>query len=183
MKTNRLMLCVLLSGMSLMKKDVFCLLGKALRRSDAATLRHNGVLTFVSIVVFAVSAAIVTFAPNAWGDTILHNFAGTPDGAYAYGTLVNDKYGNLYGTTVNGGTTATALYSCYALPGQLLQIFIHARPASASGRNSCSTTSRVPVLEMGPFPMEPWSSMGCMLAGNSPSTARPPTAVVRRSAG
>jgi uncharacterized repeat protein (TIGR03803 family) len=36
--------------------------------------------------------------------TILYSFAGTPDGADPYGGVVRDAAGNLYGTTVYGGT-------------------------------------------------------------------------------
>jgi uncharacterized repeat protein (TIGR03803 family) len=35
--------------------------------------------------------------------TILHRFTGTPDGAFAYGSLIRDAEGNLYGTTDLGG--------------------------------------------------------------------------------
>jgi len=39
-------------------------------------------------------------------ETVLHSFAGNPDGAEPlYGNLLMDKSGNLYGTTVDGGTS------------------------------------------------------------------------------
>jgi uncharacterized repeat protein (TIGR03803 family) len=37
-------------------------------------------------------------------ETVLYSFAGTPDGADPYGGLVRDAAGNLYGTTIFGGT-------------------------------------------------------------------------------
>ena len=39
--------------------------------------------------------------------TVLHSFAGNPDGSTPYGGLVVDSSGNLYGTTVNGGSSNT----------------------------------------------------------------------------
>jgi len=41
---------------------------------------------------------------NGWSQTVLHSFAGAPDGQYAYGGVTLDSAGNLYGTTVSGGT-------------------------------------------------------------------------------
>jgi uncharacterized repeat protein (TIGR03803 family) len=56
-------------------------------------------------LLFVICAMAVSLAPKAWGDTVLHNFAGGPgDGSYALGTPVHDKYGNLYGVTSQGGT-------------------------------------------------------------------------------
>jgi uncharacterized repeat protein (TIGR03803 family) len=39
--------------------------------------------------------------------TVLHSFAGPPDGSTPYGGLVRDAQGNLYGTTVFGGNYGT----------------------------------------------------------------------------
>jgi hypothetical protein len=59
----------------------------------------RSVLNLFCAALFAATLA----AGSAWADTVLHSFAGTPDGANPYGTPINDKYGNLYGTTLNGG--------------------------------------------------------------------------------
>lgn len=46
------------------------------------------------------------FKLNAKGTlTLLHSFAGTPDGEDPYSGLLRDKAGNLYGTTQYGGTS------------------------------------------------------------------------------
>lgn len=45
----------------------------------------------------------LTPASGAWPKTILHNFAGV-DGFYPNGGLVFDRFENLYGTVIDGGT-------------------------------------------------------------------------------
>jgi hypothetical protein len=40
----------------------------------------------------------------AWIYSVIHNFAGRPDGAGPQGGVIADDFGNLYGTTFGGGT-------------------------------------------------------------------------------
>src|SRR5579863_1601612 len=46
-----------------------------------------------------------TASGGAWTETILHSFqGGTADGAKPVGTLIFDSAGNLFGTTISGGS-------------------------------------------------------------------------------
>lgn len=42
-------------------------------------------------------------ANHSWSESVAHNFAGPPDGAFAYNGMVGDGAGNFYGATVHGG--------------------------------------------------------------------------------
>jgi uncharacterized repeat protein (TIGR03803 family) len=44
------------------------------------------------------------FKLNGGSETVLHSFAGSPDGAFPLPGLIHDSAGNLYGTTFEGGT-------------------------------------------------------------------------------
>lgn len=44
---------------------------------------------------------------KSWTETVLHSFAGESDGAYAYGGVVVDGHGNLYGGTRDGGANCS----------------------------------------------------------------------------
>ncbi len=54
----------------------------------------------------AAALAIVIPLAQAQSFTLLHVFAGAPDGAYPLAGFVQDAAGNLYGTTQQGGITA-----------------------------------------------------------------------------
>jgi uncharacterized repeat protein (TIGR03803 family) len=46
-------------------------------------------------------------------ETVLHSFVGSPtDGQYTQGVLVRDSAGNLYGTTLNGGSSSNCSGGC-----------------------------------------------------------------------
>ena len=38
-----------------------------------------------------------------WGETVVHSFAGVPDGALAYNGMVDDGHGHFFGATTRGG--------------------------------------------------------------------------------
>ena len=48
-------------------------------------------------------------------ETVLYSFTGSPDGASPYGRLVMDSQGNLYGTTLQGGTSTNCNGGCGAV--------------------------------------------------------------------
>ena len=93
----------------------------ALGRSAAIKVRKSMQrrwLSVVSSLLFALCAVVLGLASKAWGDTVLYNFAGpTGDGAYAIGTPIHDKYGNLYGTTDQGGLYGYGTVFVLCAPG------------------------------------------------------------------
>jgi uncharacterized repeat protein (TIGR03803 family) len=46
---------------------------------------------------------------TTWTENVLYRFSGGSDGYYAYGKLISDQTGNLYGTTYFGGDFSTQL--------------------------------------------------------------------------
>lgn len=54
---------------------------------------------------------VFKIAPDG-SETVLHAFADVPDGANPSGGVVLDRKGNLYGTTVSGGTGTSCYVSC-----------------------------------------------------------------------
>jgi len=51
------------------------------------------------------AGVVFRMAPDRTGYTILHGFGGPGDGVNPYGSLVMDGAGNLYGTTLHGGSS------------------------------------------------------------------------------
>jgi hypothetical protein len=98
-------------------------LSKAVARCDCAArwLERGSSFRFVLALVFSLTL-LATGARAS--DTILYNFAGTPDGAASYSTPVADRYGNLYGTTVKGGANnlGSVFVMCAPLPTTSLDI-------------------------------------------------------------
>jgi uncharacterized repeat protein (TIGR03803 family) len=58
--------------------------------------------------------AVFELSPSGggWTETVLYSFAGGDDGAYAFGGLLFDNAGNLYGTTGHGGGTGCGGGGC-----------------------------------------------------------------------
>lgn len=50
-----------------------------------------------------------------WTEALLHSFGGAMDGSVPYGGLIMDRAGNLYGTTVQGGSGAPAFGTVFEI--------------------------------------------------------------------
>ena len=60
-------------------------------------------------------AAVAVFASNVWAantEKVVHSFTGGNDGIDPAATLAQDLAGNLYGTTVSGGTGTSCTNGC-----------------------------------------------------------------------
>jgi uncharacterized repeat protein (TIGR03803 family) len=57
---------------------------------------------------FPLGCGVVFQLSGVNKETVLYTFTGTPDGANPYGNLIPDPSGNLYGTTLSGGTGTDA---------------------------------------------------------------------------
>jgi uncharacterized repeat protein (TIGR03803 family) len=66
-------------------------------------MRLRAAIAALILAAALVLGAVTTQSAHARTFTVLHNFAGFPDGASPFGGLIRDKSGNLYGTTLNGG--------------------------------------------------------------------------------
>lgn len=60
------------------------------------------------------SGAVIVLSPSAgrWTETVLYSFRGGVDGAEPYGGVTLDAQGNVYGTTVAGGTGGACESGC-----------------------------------------------------------------------
>src|ERR1700694_4213593 len=58
--------------------------------------------TLATILVLGI---LTTTAMQAQTFTVIHNFAGSPDGANPYGGLIRDAKGNFYGSSYLGGAS------------------------------------------------------------------------------
>src|SRR5580704_6208784 len=56
---------------------------------------------------FGTVFKLTPHANGEWTETVLHNFQAGADGKNPYGGVTMDAKGNLYGTTVSGGTGGT----------------------------------------------------------------------------
>lgn len=90
------------------------------------TSDHNGNLYGTTYYGGAYNAGTVfelsppAISGGAWTETILHSFQGyATDGTAPAAELVLDKFGNLYGTTLGGGTTGLGIVYELVRPSQV----------------------------------------------------------------
>ena len=89
------------------------------------------------VCALATVLGLLTSPSQAQTFTVLHNFKGGTDGANPEAGLVMDVQGNLYGTTVGGGTGCTSSGGCgtvFNLAGKK-EIVLHRFKASPDGAN------------------------------------------------
>jgi uncharacterized repeat protein (TIGR03803 family) len=89
----------------------------------------------------ATSSTVFELSPNGnggWNPTIIHTFAGYPyDGTIAEGTPVHDQFGNLYGTTYEGGVYnhGTVYVLSPGQNGEWTEKILYSFPGGKNGAN------------------------------------------------
>jgi uncharacterized repeat protein (TIGR03803 family) len=94
-------------------------------------------------------------------ERIIYKFAGSPDGAYPLSSLLMDKAGNLYGTTLGGGVQSDF---CGVGCGTVFEL-------SPAGKNSWSETVIYSFQGDGNDTTNPWANVIADSAGNLYGTA------------
>jgi uncharacterized repeat protein (TIGR03803 family) len=133
---------------------------------------HVAFSLFCAMCVLALG-----LAPKAWGDTVIHDFVGGPtDGKYAIGTPVHDVYGNLYGTTNQGGlygfgmvfvqcvSSAPGPFPCVSTTGEFV-LYNFKGPSSGDGAGPRGT-----LIFGGNYAGRAFTLYGTTYNGGSPSS-------------
>lgn len=68
-------------------------------------------------------------------ETVLYSFKGTPDGYLPYAGVIRDSAGNLYGTTLQGGTAALPYGTAFELSPSGQETILHSFSNKADGAN------------------------------------------------
>lgn len=72
---------------------------------------------------------------SAGKETVLYSFKGTPDGYLPYAGVIRDSAGNLYGTTLQGGTAALPYGTAFELSPSGQETILHSFSNRADGAN------------------------------------------------
>ena len=67
------------------------------------TLRAASIALMLAVVLVSGVAATQSAQAQAYKETVLHSFTGSPDGASPWAGLIRDKACKFYGTTHDGG--------------------------------------------------------------------------------
>src|SRR5580700_10368318 len=83
----------------------------------------------------AILALLIVAVPysHAQNEVVIHTFTGGTDGANPYGGLIRDARGNLYGTTVYGGSYVGTVFEVTAGGAETL---LHVFGSSSTGDGS-----------------------------------------------
>jgi uncharacterized repeat protein (TIGR03803 family) len=76
------------------------------------TTSHGGLYEYVKGSSGGTAFELSPAAQGVWNETIIHNFGSGADGGYPQAGLTLDASGNLYGTTVSGGSASCAPDGC-----------------------------------------------------------------------
>jgi uncharacterized repeat protein (TIGR03803 family) len=97
------------------------------RRGWISGIRWGSANATLTLAVVLVLGAVTTHSARAQTETVLYSFNGIPDGRDPRGGLVLDAQGNLYGTTVAGGTTNSGIVFKVTSAGEetVLHSFVH----------------------------------------------------------
>ncbi len=71
------------------------------------TTIYGGLYQYVTSPYGGIAFELSPAGPGVWNETIIHNFGNGTDGGYPQFALTFDAAGNLYGTTVMGGSSTS----------------------------------------------------------------------------
>jgi uncharacterized repeat protein (TIGR03803 family) len=146
------------------------------------------------LLTFLLALSLATLPLSAQTFTVLHTFTGGTDGASPRGGLIRDSSGNLYGTTIFGGSTGSGLVFKMNKNGKLT--VLHAFAGGAGGTapadpvfrdsagNLYGTTSSGGLGDGTVFKLDKKNNFTVLYSFNGKSTGMEPfTPVVRDAAG
>lgn len=119
--------------------------------------RNSRPLTTLLAILSVALSAMVGHAVGQKNEEVIHNFRGA-DGANPYGGVILDAAGNAYGTTVNGGTSATHRYVGWGTAFEL--------QPKAGGGWAFSRLYNFDYTQIYVSPLEPFSSLTLDASGN-----------------